>query len=118
MAKEKIEKKLIIDEVDSNYDLELDKVISFIKREKAKIVCLQFPRGLANKSTKIAELIEKLTKAKCLIWIGPTFGACDLPVGLERLKPKVDVLIHFGHAKWKYKDDKAASSSEISIHKV
>jgi len=108
-------RKLSIEEY---YELELDKVIEAVKQEQAKIVCIQFPRGLAAKATELAELIETNTEAKCLVWVGPTFGACDLPVGLDRVQPKVDLLIHFGHAKWKYKNDEAASSSEISVHEV
>ncbi len=116
MAQEvKARKKISIE---SEYELELDKVLSMIEEEQAKLVCIQFPRGLAAKATEIADLIEKETKAKCLIWVGPTFGACDLPIGIDRVEPKVDLLIHFGHAKWKYKDDKAATSSEISVHEV
>jgi len=88
--------------IQSNYDLELDKIIYNIKKQKAKLVCLQFPRGLANKSIEIADFIEQESKAKCLIWIGPTFGACDLPF-LDKLKPKVDLLIHFGHSEYKIK---------------
>ena len=111
----KVRKKISIE---SEYELELDNVLDMIEKEKAKHVCIQFPRGLAAKSIEIANLIETETGAKCLIWIGPTFGACDLPVGLDNVQPKVDLLIHFGHAKWKYKNDEAASSSEISVHEV
>ena len=104
--------------IESQYELEIDKVIAFIKQEQAKAVCIQFPRGLAAKSMEIAEIIEAETGAKCMLWVGPTFGACDLPVGLERLNPKIEHVIHFGHAKWKYKDDVAAGSSELSVHEI
>ncbi len=103
-------------EIESEYELELDRVIAAIEQEDAKVVCIQFPRGLAAKATEIAEFIEANTQAKCLIWVGPTFGACDLPVGLDKLQPKVDLLIHFGHAAWKYKADE--SVSEVSVHEV
>ncbi|HIH17961.1 MAG TPA: hypothetical protein HA282_01160 [Nanoarchaeota archaeon] len=104
--------------IESQYELELDKVITFVKQEQAKVVCIQFPRGLASKSMDIAEIIEAETEAKCVLWIGPTFGACDLPTGLECLNPKIEHVIHFGHAKWKYKDDIAAGSSELSVHEI
>ncbi len=90
--------------IESEYELELDKILREIKKQRAKLICLQFPRGLANKATEIADFIETNTKAKCLIWIGPTFGACDLPP-LD-LYPKVDLLIHFGHTEWKFKKRK------------
>ncbi len=79
-----------------NYDLELDKVISKIKEEKAKLVCIQLPDGLKNKATEIVNFIEKNTDAKCLIWMSTNYGICDLPVGLENLN--IDLLIPFGHS--------------------
>lgn len=91
--------------MDAQYNLELDKAIKEIKKEKAKLVCLQFPRGLASKATEIASLLEKETKCKCLIWVGPTFGACDLP-NFGALEKKIDLLIHFGHSTWKWRKAK------------
>ena len=87
---------------EGNYNLELEKVISVIKKEKAKIVCLQLPDGLKPKATDIAGFIETNTSAKCIIWLGSCFGACDLPIEIERIG--IDMLIQFGHAKWPYKD--------------
>ena len=87
--------------IQSEYELELGRILKEIKKIKARLVCLQFPRGLANKAIEIADFIESNTKAKCLIWIGPTFGACDIPY--LQLKPKIDLLIHFGHTEYKIK---------------
>jgi len=86
--------------VESDYDLELDKVISIIKKEKAKTVCLQFPDGLKPKATEVAKIIEDKTHVNVLIWLGSCFGACDVP-NLDSIKPKVDLLFQFGHSKWK-----------------
>jgi diphthamide biosynthesis enzyme Dph1/Dph2-like protein len=83
------------------YDLELKKIINNIKKEKAKLVCIQLPDGLKDKSTFIVDEIEKNTKAKCLIWLESCFGSCDLP-HLD----KVDLLIQFGHTKGGYKKQK------------
>lgn len=80
------------------YDLELAKVVAKIKKQKAKLVCIQLPDGLKPKATEIAFFIEKNTNAKCLIWLGSCYGACDIPTQLEN---KVDLLIQFGHSKWK-----------------
>ena len=85
---------------DFQYDLELDRIISLIKKEKARLVCLQFPDGLKNIATKVADFVEKNTGAIVLIWMGSCFGACDTP-NLDKVKPKVDLLIQFGHSKWK-----------------
>ncbi|MCS7134721.1 MAG: diphthamide synthesis protein [Candidatus Pacearchaeota archaeon] len=78
------------------YNLELEKITKRIKKEKARLVCLQFPEALKPIATEVADFIEKRTKAKCVIWIGSCFGACDLP-HLDKVKPKIDLLIHFGH---------------------
>jgi len=82
------------------YNLELEKIIKKIKKERAKIVCLQFPEGLKPSALATADIIEKETKAKCLIWLGSCYGACDIP-NLDKLKPKIDLLIQFGHSEFK-----------------
>jgi len=86
--------------VDSEYDLELEGVIRTIRKQKAKFVCIQLPDGLKNKATEISSIIERNTSAKCIIWLGTCFGACDIP-NLDKVKPKIDLLIQFGHSEWK-----------------
>jgi 2-(3-amino-3-carboxypropyl)histidine synthase len=81
-----------------SYDLELDRIVKEIKKQKAKLVCLQLPDGLKPIATKIACEIERKTKATCLIWLGSCFGACDLPLQVKDLG--VDLLIQFGHSHW------------------
>ncbi len=86
-----------LEELNEKYDLELDKVISQIKDNKAKLVLLQFPDGLKPYATAVVDYLESKTKAEFLIWMGSCFGACDTPTGLEKIKPKIDLLIQFGH---------------------
>jgi 2-(3-amino-3-carboxypropyl)histidine synthase len=86
-----------IDDLEEKYDLELNKVISKIKKEKAKLVLLQFPDGLKPYATAVVDFLEKETDAEFLIWIETCFGACDTPTGIEKLKPKIDLVIQFGH---------------------
>ena len=74
------------------YDLELDKAIKKIKKEKAKIVCIQLADGLKDRAKFIVDEIQLKTKAKCLIWMESCFGACDYP----ELKD-INLLIQFGH---------------------
>lgn len=83
-----------------NYNLELERVIKMIKKQKAKLVCLQFPEALKPLAPKVAREIEQATKAKCLIWLGSCYGACDTPF-LEHIKPKIDLLVQWGHAPFK-----------------
>ncbi len=85
--------------MESGYDLEIDRVIEKIKEKKAKLVCLQLPDGLKQQATEIASGIEHKTGAKCLIWLGSCFGACDFPLQIEKLG--IDLLIQFGHSEWK-----------------
>jgi 2-(3-amino-3-carboxypropyl)histidine synthase len=75
------------------YNLELNKAIKEIKKQKAKTVCIQLPDGLKPKAKEIVDKIEKETNAKCLIWAGSCFGACDVP------DVKVDLLIQWGHSR-------------------
>jgi diphthamide biosynthesis enzyme Dph1/Dph2-like protein len=80
------------------YDLELEKAIELIKNKKPKLVCLQLPDGLKPKAKEIQDSIEKQTKTDIIIWSGSCFGACDIPIHLEKLG--VDLLIQWGHSEW------------------
>lgn len=91
-----------IEEINDVYELELKKILRVINKEKAKRVLLQFPEGLKPYSQVIADFIERESKAQCLIWMGSCFGACDIPIETEKLG--VDLIIHFGHSDWGYKD--------------
>ena len=80
-----------------NYDLELERVIKDIKNKKPKLVCIQLPDGLKKHAKDVQQTIEKNTNAKVLIWFGSCFGACDVPDIKD-----ADLLIQWGHSKWKY----------------
>ncbi len=84
-----------LQELEEKYDLELDKVISQIKVNKAKLVLLQFPDGLKPYATAVVDYLEENTDAEFLIWLGSCYGTCDVPVGLENLK--IDLIVQFGH---------------------
>ena len=80
------------------YDLEIGRVIEEIKKQSAKVVCLQLPDGTKPKAEEIQKAIEKETNAQVVIWGGSWYGSCDLPLEVKRLG--VDLLIHFGHSPW------------------
>ncbi len=80
------------------YNLELDRIVKEIKKIKAKTICIQLPDGLKDKATEIASYIEKNTNAKIFIWLGSCYGACDT----LNLDKEVDLLVQFGHTKWKF----------------
>ncbi|MCK5044029.1 diphthamide synthesis protein [Candidatus Pacearchaeota archaeon] len=86
-----------INDLNKNYCLELEKIISKIKKRKCKLVLLQFPDGLKPYATTIVDYLEEKTNAEFLIWMGSCFGACDIPVGLKNLRKKIDLLVQFGH---------------------
>jgi len=77
------------------YDPELQKAIQKIKEIDAKLVCIQLPDGMKPYAKEIEQKITQETKARVLIWLGSNFGACDIPLGLNKMK--VDLLISWGH---------------------
>ena len=81
------------------YDLELEKVIERVKKDDAKLVCVQLPDGLKQRADQIQRAIESKTQAKVVIWMGSCYGACDVPIQVDRLG--VDLLIQWGHSVWR-----------------
>ena len=79
-----------------SYDFELDRVVSEIKKAKAKKVGLQFPEGLKTKAVEIAGEIENRTDARTYIFIDPVYGACDTKEKDAEMLG-LDLVIHFGH---------------------
>lgn len=81
-----------------DYDLELDKAIEKIKKEKANTVLIQLPDGLKPRAKEIQEeLKKKISKdTKLFFWAGSCFGSCDIP----KVKEEVDLIIQFGHSEW------------------
>ena len=96
--------KKTFNQIDEKYDLEIDRIVKTIKNEKAKKVLLQFPEGMKPYSQVICEKLEKETKVECFIWLGTCFGACDIPLEVERLG--VDLIVQFGHSNWDYSSEK------------
>ena len=109
--------KFTIEEINEKYDLELEKVLAEIQRQKAKLVLLQFPDGLKIYATAIVDYLESRLKlaplprgmteglgvhqntecrCKFLIWFGSCYGACDTPI-LGDIEKSVDLVIQFGH---------------------
>ena len=83
----------------NNYDLEMESVIQRIKKDNAKMVCVQLPDGLKPRANEIQKAIKNNTNAEVIIWMGSCYGACDVPLQVERLG--VDLLIQWGHSTWR-----------------
>ena len=80
------------------YKLEYGRIIDTIRKQNAKVVCLQLPDGLKPRAEEIQKIIQEKTSARIIIWGGSCYGSCDLPLEAKRLG--VDLLIHFGHSPW------------------
>lgn len=80
-------------------NFELDRVIGEINTAKAKFVCLHLPEGLKPEACTLQQEIETKTNAQVIVWLGTAYGACDIPLHLDRLG--IDMIIQFGHAEWK-----------------
>lgn len=97
--------KKTFNEINEKYELEIEKIVKTIAKEKAKKVLLQFPEGMKPYSTVICDEIENRTKAQCFIWLGTCFGACDIPLEVDKIG--VDLIVQFGHSSWSYGKEKS-----------
>ena len=79
------------------YDTELDKALDRIRSTGARKVCIQLPDGM---KTYAEEIVTKLEQEGCqvMIWLGSNFGACDIPLGLNRMG--IDLLLSWGHNRF------------------
>ncbi|MFH1770718.1 MAG: diphthamide synthesis protein [archaeon] len=82
------------------YKYDLKKAIEEINAQKATKVLLHLPDGLKPKAAEIQAELKKETEAEIFIWAGSCYGACDLPI--ESGNIGIDMIIHFGHTKWRY----------------
>ncbi len=83
-----------LENLEKDYELELDRVVSEIGKSKSKTVLLQLPDGLKPWGPILVDYLEQKTDVKISIWLGDCFGACDLP------NSDANLVIQFGHAKW------------------
>ena len=82
------------------YDLEIDNVVEQIKKNKAKLVCLQLPDGLKPEASTLVKELQKKVDCEFVVWAGSCWGACDTPVGLKELN--FDLVVQFGHSAWPF----------------
>jgi len=95
---------------DLEYDLELERVVKEIKKQKAKKVLIQLPDGLKPFATSIVEELNQRINCKIFIWLGSCYGGCDVPLETEKLG--IDLIVQFGHSPWDFKDK---SKKKISV---
>lgn len=82
------------------YNLEIQKAIDSMRKNKSKRVLLQLPDGLKPKAKDIQEQLLKETKAEIFIYAGSCFGACDTHLD-EAKRLDIDLVIQWGHSEWK-----------------
>ena len=84
-----------------NYNLELEKIASEIKKVKAKKVLIQLPDGLKPRALEISDYLKEKTKSEVFTWLGSCFGACDTPILPKNIEKQFDLFVQFGHSPWK-----------------
>jgi 2-(3-amino-3-carboxypropyl)histidine synthase len=83
------------------YNIDLEKTVKNIKKNKYKKVALQVPEGLKTHLSKFVEFLERETNADVIISGDPCFGACD--IGSPELKNLgVDSIVQIGHTHLPY----------------
>ena len=85
---------MALSELNKKYNLELDRIIKQIKKQKPGSVLLQLPDGLKPYALEITDFLQENTNTQISIWLDSCFGACDIP------KTDADLVIQFGHAPW------------------
>ncbi|MAG39048.1 hypothetical protein CMO90_03075 [Candidatus Woesearchaeota archaeon] len=83
------------------YEFNLQEAAKEISSNNAKKVLLHLPDGLKPKANKIQDYLKKETNAEIFIWAGSCYGSCDLPIESKNIG--IDMIIHFGHTKWRIK---------------
>jgi 2-(3-amino-3-carboxypropyl)histidine synthase len=83
-----------IENLEKDYELELDRIVSEISDSGAKSVLVQLPDGLKPWGVAICDYLSEKTDAEIRIYLGDCFGACDVP------DSSCDLIVQFGHSEW------------------
>jgi|TARA_B100002003_G_C13876479_1_gene428165 2-(3-amino-3-carboxypropyl)histidine synthase len=83
-----------LENLEKDYELELDRIVAEIEKSDVKKVLLQLPDGLKPWGLVLTDYISEKTGVDVMIWLGDCFGACDLP------DSEGDLVIQFGHSEW------------------
>ncbi|MEM1625342.1 MAG: diphthamide biosynthesis enzyme Dph2 [Candidatus Nezhaarchaeales archaeon] len=79
------------------YDLRVNDVLSFVRREGVKRLLLQFADGLKHYASLVyEELSERAPDVEVLTSGSSCYGACDVAFE-EALNVKADGIVHYGH---------------------
>lgn len=89
--------------MESEYDLEIPRIVEEIRKQGAKKILLHLPDGLKAKATELIDELKLRThnlepKTEFYIYAGSNFGGCDLPLHHARA---FDLIVSFGHEVFK-----------------
>jgi 2-(3-amino-3-carboxypropyl)histidine synthase len=79
-----------------DFDLELVRVISIIRKNEYKAIAIQYPEGLKLAAQSMSGYIEK-EGATAILMADPCFGPCDLALDFKDVG--AEALFHIGHAE-------------------
>jgi len=85
---------------EAKFDFEEKRIINEIKKRNAGVVLLQLPEGIKTHAHKLAEILEKNTKAKIIVSGETCWGGCDIALD-EAKNMNADLIVHFGHAPFR-----------------
>lgn len=85
----------------SEYEFDIRKALEGIKKVGGRFIGLQFPEGLKEYATEIAEKIEEDSEVTAVIFTDSVYGACDTKDRDAELIG-LDLIIHFGHTDLKW----------------
>ncbi|KAK1350407.1 subunit Dph2 of diphthamide synthase [Hamiltosporidium tvaerminnensis] len=80
-----------------NYNFEIKKTLTTIKRNNSKQIGLQFPDGLLKYSLVLSDIITYFTGASTIILSDVVYGACCID-DISAHSLGCDLLIHYGHS--------------------
>lgn len=82
-----------------NYLIPFEEVLPQVREDHPDLeaIGVQFPDGLRDHGTEIADIVERELGVPVVISADPCYGACDL-CDDEMAKLGVKVLLHFGHS--------------------
>jgi 2-(3-amino-3-carboxypropyl)histidine synthase len=78
------------------YNLELERVVSEIKKREASRILLQLPDGVRPFALQMVEAIEKATGATVFLSGDSCYGACDIAL-TQAEELGADLVVHYGH---------------------
>ncbi len=91
-------KKINISKIFQGFIFDDAEILSWVAKNRIKILGIQLPEGLKLKALKFVKTLEDLTGVSVILLADPCFGACDLPFNRFN-QVTIDGIIHFGHAK-------------------